>query len=76
MDRSAVLEELLAGILLGMSVGSLVDPKNEVLHLLAELVVVLLFEIGSATDPQNQLERELSCNNSRHHLVIPFRRIN
>jgi Kef-type K+ transport system membrane component KefB len=34
-----------------MSVAGIVDPKNEILHLLAELgVVILLFEIGLETD--------------------------
>ena len=51
IGQPAVLGELLAGVLLGMSVGGLVDPKNEVLHVLAELgVVILLFEIGLETD--------------------------
>lgn len=51
IGQPAVLGELLAGVLLGMSVGGLVDPKNAVLHLLAELgVVILLFEIGLETD--------------------------
>src|SRR5688572_2878699 len=51
IGQPAVLGELLAGVVLGMSVGGLVDPKNEVLHLLAELgVVILLFEIGLETD--------------------------
>lgn len=49
--QPAVLGELLAGVLLGMSVSGLVDPKTEVLHLLAELgVIILLFEIGLETD--------------------------
>lgn len=51
IGQPAVLGELVAGVLLGMSVGGLVDPKNEVVHVLAELgVVVLLFEIGLETD--------------------------
>lgn len=51
IGQPAVLGELLAGVLLGMSVAGLVDPKNDVLHLLAELgVVILLFEIGLETD--------------------------
>ena len=51
IGQPAVLGELVAGVLLGMSVGGLVDPKNDVLHLLAELgVVILLFEIGLETD--------------------------
>ena len=51
IGQPAVLGELLAGVILGMSVGGLVDPSNDVLHLLAELgVVILLFEIGLETD--------------------------
>jgi Kef-type K+ transport system membrane component KefB len=51
IGQPAVLGELLAGVILGTSVLSLVDPKNEVIHLLAELgVVILLFEIGLETD--------------------------
>lgn len=51
IGQPAVLGELVAGVLLGTSVGGLVDPKQEVLHLLAELgVVILLFEIGLETD--------------------------
>ncbi len=55
--QPAVLGELVAGVLLGMSVGGLVDPKNEVLHVLAELgVVILLFEIGLETDLRKLLQ--------------------
>lgn len=51
IGQPAVLGELVAGVLLGTSVVGLVDPKNEVLHLLAEIgVVILLFEIGLETD--------------------------
>src|SRR5262245_35600841 len=51
IGQPAVLGELVAGVLLGTSVLGLVDPGNEVLHLLAELgVVILLFEIGLETD--------------------------
>jgi Kef-type K+ transport system membrane component KefB len=51
IGQPAVLGELVAGVLLGGSVVSLVDPTTEVLHLLAELgVVILLFEIGLETD--------------------------
>ncbi len=57
IGQPAVLGELLAGVILGMSVGGLVDPKNEVLHLLAELgVVILLFEIGLETDLRRLLQ--------------------
>lgn len=51
IGQPAVLGELVAGVLLGMSVLGLVDPGNDILHVLAELgVVILLFEIGLETD--------------------------
>jgi Kef-type K+ transport system membrane component KefB len=51
MGQPAVLGELVAGILLGGSVVGLVDPHTDVLHLFAELgVIILLFEIGLETD--------------------------
>jgi Kef-type K+ transport system membrane component KefB len=57
IGQPAVLGELLAGVLLGMSVAGLVNPQNEVLHLLAELgVVILLFEIGLETDIRKLLQ--------------------
>jgi len=57
IGQPAVLGELVAGVILGLSVMGLVDPKNEVLHLLAELgVVILLFEIGLETDLRKLLQ--------------------
>jgi Kef-type K+ transport system membrane component KefB len=51
IGQPAVLGELIAGVLLGMSVFGLVNPKNEIIHFLAEVgVVILLFEIGLETD--------------------------
>jgi len=51
IKQPAVLGELAAGVLLGTSAAGLVDPRQEVIHLLAELgVVILLFEIGLETD--------------------------
>jgi Kef-type K+ transport system membrane component KefB len=51
IGQPAVLGELVAGVVLGMSVVGLVNPHNEILHLLAEIgVVILLFEIGLETD--------------------------
>lgn len=51
VGQPAVLGELVAGVVLGASLVGLVDPRNEILHLLAELgVVILLFEIGLETD--------------------------
>ena len=49
--RPAVLGELLAGIALGASALNLFDPNDAVLASLAQLgVLVLLFQIGLATD--------------------------
>jgi Kef-type K+ transport system membrane component KefB len=57
VGQPAVLGELVAGVILGTSVLSLVDPKNEALHLLAEIgVVILLFEIGLETDLRKLLQ--------------------
>jgi Kef-type K+ transport system membrane component KefB len=57
VGQPAVLGEFVAGVLLGMSVVGLVDPKNDVLHLLAELgVLILLFEIGLETDLRKLLQ--------------------
>jgi Kef-type K+ transport system membrane component KefB len=51
LGQPAVLGELLAGVLLGSSVFGLVDPTSEILHVFAELgVVILLLEIGLETD--------------------------
>lgn len=57
VGQPAVLGELVAGVILGASVLGLVNPKNEVLHLLAEIgVVILLFEIGLETDLRKLLQ--------------------
>jgi len=57
IGQPSVLGELVAGVILGISVTGLVDPKNEILHLLAELgVVILLFEIGLETDLRTLLK--------------------
>ncbi|MEX0641452.1 MAG: cation:proton antiporter [Pirellulales bacterium] len=57
IGQPAVLGELVAGVILGVSVAGLVDPNSEVLHLLAELgVVILLFEIGLETNLRKLLE--------------------
>lgn len=51
IGQPAVLGELVAGVLVGTSVLGWVNPKIEVLHLMAELgVIILLFEIGLETD--------------------------
>jgi Kef-type K+ transport system membrane component KefB len=51
VGQPTVLGELLAGIVLGGSVLGVLHPDSEMIHLLAELgVIVLLFAIGLETD--------------------------
>lgn len=51
VGQPAVLGELLAGVVLGVSVLGVLDPTTEVIHLLAEVgVVLLLFQIGLETN--------------------------
>jgi len=51
VSQPAVLGELLAGLILGDSLLRLVNPHNNILHILAELgAVLLLFEIGLESD--------------------------
>jgi Kef-type K+ transport system membrane component KefB len=51
IGQPAVMGELVAGVILGMSVTGLVDTHNDYLHLFAEIgVVLLLFQIGLETD--------------------------
>jgi len=57
IGQPAVLGELLAGVLLGTSIAGLVNPDSQILHVLAELgVVILLFEIGLETDLRKLLQ--------------------
>lgn len=57
LGQPAVLGELVAGVVLGRSVLGLVDPQTDVLHLLAELgVIILLFEIGLETNLRQLLQ--------------------
>jgi Kef-type K+ transport system membrane component KefB len=57
VGQPAVLGELVAGVVLGSSVLGWVDARSDVLHVLAELgVVLLLFEIGLETDHRKLLE--------------------
>ena len=72
--QPAVVGELLAGVLLGPSVLGLVDPGLPVLHVLAEIgVLILLFHIGIETD----LKRLLSVGGAATAValagvVLPF----
>ena len=51
LGQPGVLGEMLAGLLLGVSCLGLLDPKDPVIHTLAELgVALLLFNIGLETD--------------------------
>src|SRR5688572_6368814 len=53
IKQPGVLGEMLAGVFLGASVFGILDPKDEVIHTLAELgVALLLFNIGLETDLQ------------------------
>jgi Kef-type K+ transport system membrane component KefB len=57
IGQPTVLGELAAGVLLGSSVLGVLDPKVEVVHLLAELgIILLLFAIGLETDLRKLLE--------------------
>src|SRR5437867_754811 len=51
LGTAKLLGALAAGVVLGRSVLGLVDPHTDVLHLFAELgVIILLFEIGLETN--------------------------
>ena len=57
IGQPAVLGELLAGVLLGASVLDVVHHDEEIIHLLAEVgVIVLLFEIGLETQLKKLLQ--------------------
>src|SRR3954468_22209919 len=57
VGQPSVLGELVAGVIVGSSVLGLVDPKVEVVHLLAEVGgILLLFAIGLETDLRKLLE--------------------
>lgn len=57
VGQPAVLGELLAGVILGVSVLGVLDARSNVFHLLAELgVIILLFEIGLETDLRRLLQ--------------------
>src|SRR5947209_15427077 len=51
IGQPAVLGEMVGGTVIGVSGFRLIDPRNDVLHLLSQLgVVLLLFLIGLETD--------------------------
>jgi Na+:H+ antiporter len=56
LKQPAVLGELVAGVVVGVGGLGLVDPEQEVIHLLAEIgVLILLFEIGLETQLRDLL---------------------
>jgi Kef-type K+ transport system membrane component KefB len=57
VGQPTVLGELVAGVILGVGCLKLVDPQANVIILLADIgVIILLFEIGLATDIRELLE--------------------
>ena len=57
VGQPTVLGELIAGVILGVGCLKLVDPHANVIILLADIgVIILLFEIGLATDIRELLE--------------------
>jgi len=74
IGQPAVIGELVAGVLLGPSVLGFVDPTLPVLHLFAEIgVILLLFSIGLETD----LKRMISVGGAATivavvGVVLPF----
>lgn len=57
IGQPTVLGELVAGVILGVGCLKLVDPQANVIILLADIgVIILLFEIGLATDIRELLE--------------------
>ena len=77
IGQPAVLGELLAGVLLGGSVLGIVPsggPAGEVVHVLAELgVVLLLFEIGLETDLKEMFRVGVaSLSVATIGVVLPF----
>lgn len=57
LKQPAVLGELVAGVVLGVSVLGILDPNEPVIAALSEIgVIVLLFEIGLHTDLESLLE--------------------
>jgi Kef-type K+ transport system membrane component KefB len=57
IGQPAVLGELLAGVVLGVSALGILDPHEPVIAALSEIgVIVLLFEIGLHTDLESLLE--------------------
>src|SRR5688572_27862025 len=74
ISQPAVLGEMVAGVVLGASLLRYVDPKVEVLHLLAELgVIILLFAIGLETDIRRLIQvGGASMTVAAVGVVLPF----
>lgn len=74
VGQPAVLGELTAGVVLGVSILNIVDPTVETIHLMAEIgVVILLFEIGLETDLKKLLQvGTASLTTAAVGVVLPF----
>lgn len=74
VGQPAVLGELVAGVILGQSVLGLVDPNVEIVHLLAEIgVILLLFQIGLETNLGRLLQVGLASTTvAIVGVVLPF----
>lgn len=74
VGQPAVLGELVAGVILGASVLGIVDSGNAIIHLLAELgVILLLFQIGLETDLKRLLSvGPASAVVAMTGVVVPF----
>jgi len=74
IGQPAVLGELVAGVLLGASLLGIVDPRVEIVHLLAEVgVVLLLFQIGLETNLGRLLQVGLASSVvALVGVVLPF----
>ena len=74
IGQPAVLGELLAGVLLGSSVLGVVHHDEEIIHLLAEIgVIVLLFEIGLETQIKRLIQvGAASALTAIVGVVLPF----
>ncbi len=74
IGQPTVLGELVAGVLLGSSILGLVNPRVEVVHLLAELgVILLLFAIDQETDLRKLMQvGGASATVATVGVILPF----
>jgi Kef-type K+ transport system membrane component KefB len=74
LGQPAVLGELIAGVLLGASAFGIVDPTDAIIHIFAELgVILLLFQIGLETDLRKLMKTgAAACAVAVVGVVLPF----